>query len=60
MEEKVLKGKKNGMFVLFSVIIAYVLAVISCIVGSMLLEESRGNAGMAGAKSGLKVGTIPG
>ncbi len=47
MEEKVLKGKKNGMFVLFSVIIAYVLAVISCIVGSMLLEESRGNAGMA-------------
>ena len=47
MEEKILKGKKNGMFVLFSVIIAYVLAVISCIVGSMLLEESRGNAGMA-------------
>ena len=47
MEEKILKGKKNGMFVLFSVIIAYVLAVISCIVGSMLLEESKGNAGMA-------------
>ena len=47
MEEKVLKGKKNGMFVLFSVIIAYVLAVVGCIIGSMLLEESRGNAGMA-------------
>lgn len=47
MEEKVLKGKKNGMFVLFSVIIAYVLAVVGCIIGSMLLDESRGNAGMA-------------
>ena len=47
MEEKVLKGKKNGMLVLFSVIIAYVLAIVGCIIGSMLLEESRGNAGMA-------------
>lgn len=47
MEEKVLKGKKNGIFVLFSVIIAYVLAVVGCIIGSVLLDGSRGNAGMA-------------
>ena len=47
MEEKVLKGKKNGLFVLISVIIAYVLAVMGCIIGDMLLSESRGNAGIA-------------
>ena len=46
MEEKVLKGKKNGLFVLISVIIAYVLAIVGIIIGDMLLSESKGNAGM--------------
>ncbi len=46
MEEKVLKGKKNGLFVLISVIIAYVIAIIAILIGDMLLSESRGNAGM--------------
>ena len=43
MEEKILKGKKKGMFVLVSVILAYVLAVVGCIVGGMLLDKSGGN-----------------
>ena len=36
MEEKVLKGKKNGMSVMIFLILLYVLALAVCIVGSYI------------------------
>ena len=41
MEEKVLKGKKNGMSVMIFFILLYVLALAVCIVGSYILDEGK-------------------
>ena len=41
MEEKVLKGKKNGMSVMIFLILLYVLALAVCIVGSYILDEGK-------------------
>ena len=39
MEEKVLKGKKNGMAVLLAVILAYVAATAAVVVSSISLDR---------------------
>lgn len=40
MEEKILKGKKNGMLVLLMTLVIYVLAIIGVVFGSMMLENT--------------------
>lgn len=40
MEEKILEGKKNGMFVLLMTLVIYVLAIIGVVFGSMMLENT--------------------
>lgn len=40
MEEKILKGRKNGMLVLLMTLVIYVLAIIGVVFGSMMLENT--------------------
>lgn len=44
MEEKVLNGKNNGMKVLITTIIAYLIAIALFVVGSIRLEDSSSNS----------------
>ena len=41
MEEKILTGKKNGMLVMISVIVVYLLAMAGCIVFGIIMGEKR-------------------
>ncbi len=42
MNEIVLTGKKRGMFVLILTVVLYVLAIIGCVFGGIMLEAGRG------------------
>lgn len=39
MEEKILKGKKHGMLALIAVIVVYLLTIVGCIAGAMMISE---------------------
>lgn len=41
MEEKIFKGKKNGMSVLISIILVYVLGIVGCIAGASCILGSK-------------------
>jgi regulator of protease activity HflC (stomatin/prohibitin superfamily) len=39
MQEKVLSNKKNGMLVLFLSVLIYVVAIVGCVFGAIMMEE---------------------
>ena len=62
MEEKIISGKKNGMFVLLAVLLAYAAAVALLVVSSVSIERQGGSlfttAGMTVSIAFISLGWI--
>ena len=59
MEEKVLKGKKNGMLVLLLNLLVYAAAIAGCIIGAIQVENGGNPALMVACIVAICIGWIP-